>query len=491
MDGESCRAVEVAELGRPFGLGILYDCRTDLLVTGKNSELSTLGHGATIKKFSVLDVSGSLQLSFLSGMVEVGGSGNYLKDKETSKNQARVTLTYLANTKVQELSIKHLNEVLNHSEVFEQGLATPVVTAILFGAQAFFVFDRQVSEDENIEDIKGDFQLSIKSKDKISVDGEASVRKNDTDRKFENKFSCTFYGDFMLQKTPLTFQEAMQLYQNLPELLGPNGGNAVPLKVWMMPLSILHPSAAKLAHQVSAALVQEAQRVLEDFNQLEVRCNDAIKATAEKFPQNSQILKHFKDMCSDLKLELQQDLAKMLPLIRGGAEEEAVLADILKKRHSSPFSNKRLNQWMEFKEFKALISVIMKNAKILPFPDQLYEESLSAEHVFCFVFTSVGDDEPFLSALGKHIKGTKADGAYPEKDHWLTTEIEDKMKRNAKYFIDFAECRKEEKKMKFLAVALKDDEYSKEGSTIYHYINGICENKCYREDSDQYNLFSL
>ncbi|XP_038125933.1 stonustoxin subunit alpha-like [Cyprinodon tularosa] len=422
-------------------------------------------------------------------MVEVGGSGNYLKDNKTSKNQARVTLTYLANTKVQELSIKHLNEVLNHSEVFEQGVATHVVTAILFGAQAFFVFDREVSEDENIEDIKGDFQLSIKSKDKISVNGEASVRKNDTDRKLENKFSCTFYGDFMLQKTPLTFQEAMQLYQNLPELLGPNGEHAVPLKVWMMPLSILHPSAAKLARQVSAALVQEAQRVLEDFNQLEVRCNDAIKATAEKFPQNSQILKHFKDMCSDLKLELQQDLAKMLPLIRGGAEEEAVLADILKKRHSSPFSNKRLNQWMEFKEkescfLKALISM-MKNAKILPFPNQLYEESLSAEHVFCFVFTSVGDDEPFLSAFEKHIKGTKTDGAYPEKDHWLTTEIEDKMKRNAKYFRDFAERRKEEKNVKFVAVALKDDEYSKEGSTIYHYRNGICENKCYWEDSDQ------
>lgn len=38
MDSEADRTVEVAALGRPFSLGMLYDCRNDLLVPGKDSD---------------------------------------------------------------------------------------------------------------------------------------------------------------------------------------------------------------------------------------------------------------------------------------------------------------------------------------------------------------------------------------------------------------------------------------------------------------------
>ncbi|KAM4729074.1 stonustoxin subunit alpha-like [Anableps anableps] len=499
MEAKSSRAVEVAALGRPFSLGMLYDCRTDLLVPGislwNNDDLvknvnerqqnynnfEIITSESDEKKYSVLDVGGSLKLSYSSGMVEVGGSGNYLKDNKISRNQARVTLQYLANTKVRELSINNLGENIKHTEVFEQGLATHVVTAILYGAQAFFVFDREVSEDENIEDIQGDFKLAIKETCKVNAEGEASLTKTDVVRKTENKFSCKFYGDFMLQKTPLTFQEAIQVYQLLPNLLGANGEHAVPLKVWMLPLTILEPSAAKLAQQVSVGLVQDAQRILEDFNQLEVRCNNAVRAIADKFPQNGKNLKRFKELCSDLKLELQQDLAKTLPLIRGGELEEDELTKILKKRHSSPFSSKCLNQWMDWKEkeicfLRALTSMI-KNTKLLPSPNQLYEEILRAELVVCFVFTSVGDDEPFLSALENYMKGTKPD-CPPDKEmeQWLDSgDVADEMKKKAKLFSDYAEANKEKNNMKFLTVALTDDKHKDKGSTIYFYRDGIVD----------------
>jgi len=41
MDSEVSGTMEVAALGRPFSLGMLYDCRKDSLVPGENSHTST------------------------------------------------------------------------------------------------------------------------------------------------------------------------------------------------------------------------------------------------------------------------------------------------------------------------------------------------------------------------------------------------------------------------------------------------------------------
>uniref|UniRef100_A0A3B4HC53 Stonustoxin-like helical domain-containing protein n=1 Tax=Pundamilia nyererei TaxID=303518 RepID=A0A3B4HC53_9CICH len=300
-------------------------------------------------KSSALSIDPSLKASFLVGLVQVDGSAKYLNDSKSSRNQARVTLKYKKTTKIQELSMNHLGRGnVKHPYVFDQGLATHVVTAILYGAQAFFVFDREVSEQENHQDIQGSLKMIIKKIPKCAIEGEGSLKKYVTDKASLDKFSCRFYGDFCLPKPPTTFQDAVEVYQSLPGLLG---DKAVPVKVWLLPLTCLDSSAAKLVRQISTGLVQEAQRVLEDFSELEMRYNDVLgTSTAQQFPQIDKKIKSFKEMCSEFKLEFQQTLAKKLPSIRGGGEEEAELAEILKKRHSSPFSSKNLNEWMDCKE---------------------------------------------------------------------------------------------------------------------------------------------
>ncbi|XP_013763562.1 verrucotoxin subunit beta-like, partial [Pundamilia nyererei] len=318
-------------------------------------------------KSSALSIDPSLKASFLVGLVQVDGSAKYLNDSKSSRNQARVTLKYKKTTKIQELSMNHLGRGnVKHPYVFDQGLATHVVTAILYGAQAFFVFDREVSEQENHQDIQGSLKMIIKKIPKCAIEGEGSLKKYVTDKASLDKFSCRFYGDFCLPKPPTTFQDAVEVYQSLPGLLG---DKAVPVKVWLLPLTCLDSSAAKLVRQISTGLVQEAQRVLEDFSELEMRYNDVLgTSTAQQFPQIDKKIKSFKEMCSEFKLEFQQTLAKKLPSIRGGGEEEAELAEILKKRHSSPFSSKNLNEWMDCKEREiyTLMSFtrMMENTKI-------------------------------------------------------------------------------------------------------------------------------
>ncbi|XP_023255269.1 verrucotoxin subunit beta-like [Seriola lalandi dorsalis] len=387
MDFKSGGTMEVAALGRPFCLGMLYDCRSDSLVSGmtlwdlndlkqnirerpQNYNDFEIDSSVSIESKSLaLNVEGSLKASFLSGLVEVEGSAKYLNDHKTSRNQARVTLTYKATTKVQELSMNHLGRGnVKHQYVFDKGIATHVVTGILYGAQAFFVFNREVSEKEDYQDIKGKLKLMIKKIPLFAKEGKSSLKLEEMVE--ENVFSCKFYGDFSLEKPPTSFQDAVEVYQSLPKLLGANGENTVPMKVWLLPLTILDSSAAQLVRQISIRLVQEAQSVLEDFSELDMRCNDAMRTTtAQQFPQIGKKLKSFKEMFSEFKLEFQQNLAKKLPSIRGGGEEEAVLAEILKKRHSSPFNSKSLNEWMDCKhrEVYTLMSFtnMMKSTKII------------------------------------------------------------------------------------------------------------------------------
>ncbi|XP_039905255.1 uncharacterized protein LOC120744769 isoform X5 [Simochromis diagramma] len=499
MDSGSGSTMEVAALGRPFSLGMLYDCRKDSLIPGltlwdrddlkkdiaerpqASNDFEIVASESISDKSSALNVDASLKASFLGGLVQVDGSAKYLNNSKSSRNQARVTLKYKATTKFQELSMNHLGrDNVRHSYVFDKGLATHVVTAILYGAQAFFVFDREVSEHEDHQDVQGNLKVIIKKIPLLSVEGEGSLKMEDKDKESVHKFSCRFYGDFCLQKPPTTFQDAIKVYQSLPGLLGEE---AVPVKVWLLPLTVLDSSAAQLVREISTGLVQEAQTVLEDFSELEMRSNDVLgTSTAQQFPQIFKKIKSFKEMCSEFKLDFQQTLGKKLPSIRGGGEEEADLAEILKKRHSSPFNSKNLNDWMDCKEREiyTLMSFtrMMKNTKIISSQNDLYKESLSAEHVVCFVFTSLGKDEPYLSALSRYLRGkTNPDLQDPhthdvEKEQWYASkEVTAEMRRKAKLFSDFAEANEENKNMKFLTVGLTNE--TQEGSSIHLYEDGF------------------
>ncbi|KAG8013719.1 Stonustoxin subunit alpha [Nibea albiflora] len=505
--------MELTALGRPFSVGMLYDCRTDSLVPGitlwdhddlikhvrerpqNSNDFEIVASESIEDKSKALNVDASLKASFLGGLVQVSGSAKYLNDSKTSKNQARVTLNYKATTQIQELSMDHLGRGnVKHPYVFDQGLATHVVTAVLYGAQAFFVFDREVSEQEDHQDIEGHLKVMIMKIPCLQIEGEGSLKMEDKDRASVEKFSCRFYGDFSLQKPPTSFQDAIQVYQSLPNLLGTNGENGVPTKVWLLPLTCLGSSAAKLVRQISIRLVQDSQRVLEDFSELEMRCNDALNTnTAQHFPQIGNKLKAFRDMCSEFKLEFQQTLAKKLPSIRGGGEEEAVLAEILKKRHSSPFSSKDLNEWMDCKEreiytLKSLTNM-MKNTKIVPSQSHLHRETLSAEHAVCFIFTSLGSVEPYLSTLSNYLQQTATPDEPQEphtrdveKEQWYASkEVAETMRHKAKLFSDFAEANQENRNMKFLTVGLTIE--TQKGSSICLYKDGVPVNENFEPPS--------
>ncbi|MBN3275468.1 STXB protein, partial [Polyodon spathula] len=172
--------LEMAALGRPFQLGMLYDCRKDSLIPGitlwdlKELTSGTLKRSQPKTEFSVtcsdsigdkastLKVDISLKASLLGGMVEVGGAAKYFSDFKKSTKQSRVTLQYYTTTRYEQLTMTHLGKGnVSYPSVFEDNTATHVVTAVLYGAQAYFVFDRELASEEKQQEIQGEMKLAI------------------------------------------------------------------------------------------------------------------------------------------------------------------------------------------------------------------------------------------------------------------------------------------------------------------------------------------
>ncbi|KAK7944557.1 hypothetical protein WMY93_000285 [Mugilogobius chulae] len=472
MASDCNKPVELAALGRPFALGMLYDCRRDSLIPGLTlwdqekldkdmkvtpkpyTKTEIVASESVSEKASSLGVDAALKASFLCGLVQVQGSAKYLNDNKKSRKQARVTLQYKTTTEFKTLTMNQLSaDNIKHRNVIDKGLATHVVTAILYGADAFFVFDQDTSEDENVQNIQGNLKVVVKKLPKISIEGEGSLKMNDRDKENMNKFSCTFHGDFRLDTSPTTFEESVKVYQDLPKLLGPKGENAVPVRVHLLPLSTLDSKAAKLVRQISLRLVTEAESILEDFREL------------------------------DFKLGLEGTLAIKLPSIRGGGEEEAGLAEVLKKTKESPFNSQRLKQWMsevnrEANMLKALTNVL-KNTEVVSSEDVVIEKVCGSEKALVFVFTSLDSKEPYLEELENHLKRTEPNESRAEPKRWYKTkEVIERMRSKAKVFGDFADANKDQDRteLQFLAVSLADENHK--DATIYLYEDGFqsCDN---------------
>ncbi|XP_039472025.1 neoverrucotoxin subunit alpha-like [Oreochromis aureus] len=479
--------MEVAALGRPFSLGMLYDARRGKLIPGvtlwnnktlqkksvENNQYSSEFHinamDSIEKKSSLLDVDGSLKASFLGGLIEVEGSAKYLNDKKKSYHQCRVTLQYKATTKFKQLMLTP-DETKNTQEAKDvKRLATHVVTGILYGANAFFVFDSEKLDDSSIQVIEGSMQAVIKKIPSFNVDGKVDIKLSDEEKTVTDKFTCKFYGDFILESNPGTFEDAVKTYIQLPKLLRENKENCVPLKVTLMPLKKLHPKAA---YMISSGIISKAEDTLQELDNLDIRCNDLLEdRVVRSFPQIQEKLSRFKKLCEYYRSSIQQQMAKKLPSIRAGEEDEQELVKVFDDRDKSPFSQERLTKWMEDEEREVTIIRyfvdMMEGTKIISDQSELDREVFNpgVEEVLCFVFTSLKSTDPYLQNMSDYLEKKKLEGTDgntpPAQDQWYRSdEVRAKMKEKAEAVKNCS---------RLFITAIENDKYK--GATIYHYRN--------------------
>ncbi|KAL3045995.1 hypothetical protein OYC64_004078 [Pagothenia borchgrevinki] len=482
----------VAALGRPFTLGMLYDARSDKLIPGLklwNAETLKITEGLQQSstynmsasdsfedKSTLMDIEASLKASYMGGMIEVGGSAKYLNDQKKSKNQSRVTFQYKATTKFKQLSIDHVTLDTKQREVIEKGLATHVVTGILYGANAFFVFDSEKLEASQVKKIEGSMHTMINKMPSLSIEAKVDTKLTNAEKALTKQFSCKFYGDFILKSNPVTFQEAVKTYSQLPQLLGTKGENSVPVKVWLMPLKSFDPKAPELKMRISNGLVRKAQDALNDLKEVEMRCNDSLDdQVGEDFPKIRKDLSTFQKLCGYYKTNIQQAMAKKLPSIQAGKEKESSLEKVFEDRNKSPFSKEKLTKWLENKdrEITVIKSCVdtMKDVKIVQNQNELDREVLASgvENVLCFVFTSMPRGDIYLDEMADFLNSTKL-GSTHEDQWYYSDEVLKSMREKATFLQGASKALKHNKQFRFLITAKTNPNYK--GATIYHYKKG-------------------
>ncbi|XP_058872609.1 neoverrucotoxin subunit alpha-like [Acipenser ruthenus] len=497
--------LEMAALGRPFQLGMLYDCRKDSLIPGITlwnpeelqgsinerthpiTEFSVSTSDSIEDKASALKMDASLKASLLGGLVQVGGAAKYFNDTQKSTRQSRVTLQYYTTTRFENLTMNHLAKgKVSHPSVFEDKTATHVVTAVLYGAQAYFVFDRQVSSEEKKQEIHGEMELAISKIPTIKINGQGSIDLKETEKAEVEKFECTFYGDFHLESNPSTYQDAVKAYSTLPKLLGDKGENAVPVKVWLYPLTKLDSRAAKLERNISDYLVTSAQTVLEQFNTIEMQSNDMIKDIVTRtFPEVNEKIQQLKQRGTLYKLNFMSKLSAVLPSIRGGVQEEESLGEILNNHEESPFNFKEQHDWLNSneREINAVrrCLAILKDIHAVSSVNELDEEELNNEtgNIVCFTFTSLHEPEPYLEDLKNYLETQASKNIqssipskylHQESKQWVSSETNLKIKMYLKVFQELVNINRENKKTKFFIVSKEDQEFP--GACILLHENG-------------------
>ncbi|XP_051743819.1 cytolytic toxin-alpha-like isoform X2 [Ctenopharyngodon idella] len=494
--------IEVAALGRPLYPGMLYDCRMDSFIPGvtlwnKKSlieDLDTRPQLLTDLKFSssdslssksnLLDVSASLKASFMGGLVEVGGSAKYLHDTKSSNQQSRVTMYYKETSKFEQLTMTQLGQI-TYPQVFDQKTATHVVTAVLYGAQAFMVFDRTFSKDQNKQEIEGELNVMVKKIPAFSIEGKGDVQMTEDEKKRANNISCTFHGDFHLEQNPTTYMEALNLFKQLPTLLKNNKQNGVPIKVWLYPLHLLDNKAAQLRREIHTSLVSITEDIIESLGEAERTCKDLSRSAMENsFSDIKERLRSFQGSFNTYKIMFMKAVAKVLPGIREGQMEEKSLEDILEIHSRSPFNAGMLNQWLDdAKSELHLLSFQIKKLKGITIEDSDGLNSIlldpDIDDVVCLTFTSLKYEDPYLLTLKEFVNSVKfqeQDGRgemfsmAPFKKWFNDRDIIVKMRENTCRFRHLSESNTDAKRICFIISAISDP--SSQGSSIYLYEKG-------------------
>ncbi|XP_064180426.1 stonustoxin subunit alpha-like [Anguilla rostrata] len=426
--------LQIAALGRPLHPGMLYDCHGDTFIPGvslwdqaaikkdmnvepqPHTYLDFVASDSITEKSKLLDVSASLKVSFLAGLVEVGGSGSYLKNTLSSMRQCRVTMQYKQTTEFKQLTMTQLGHV-TYPEVFDQKTATHLVTAVLYGAEAFMVFDQMAADEKDKQEIKGNMDVMVKKLPKVDVSGSGKVNLTDEEKKKVENFSCTFHGDVTLEQNPSTYEEAVLVYKELPKLLGADGSKAVPVRVWLYPLKNLDSKAAQLVTGISLELVSRVEVLMGQLHEAEMRANDSIRrGQAIKATDITDKLDKFQNKRTIYTETLKQNLCKVLPAIRAGTEKEQKLIDILKFHEESSFTHDKMKKWLDDKESEiGVLEDYIKSLRplgcreIVPPGPELDKAIFDPkyEYSYIFSFTSLKYEEPYLSNLHECLASTK------------------------------------------------------------------------------------
>ncbi|KAG2470594.1 STXA protein, partial [Polypterus senegalus] len=506
--GDEC--LERPTFGQFFRLGMLYDCCLETTNSGitlwdsetLNSHTKTEARPDTTfqlissssfkAKAKGLAIGHPLRASLSSGLIPLKDSFAYLNINEQSSNKVCVGLLVQISSKYKKLRMTELKKVkVTNPDISDQAKVTHVVTAVLYGIQVFVkfeIFDPSSDEKDNLQ-----CKLEWLIRSKLVLKRGHDVHLTDMESEVSKRLQCTFFSDFHSSNDLVNFEEACDIISTLPDLLGENRKNAVPMKVWLQPVSYVDSKASPIVHEVPVSLVESLQAALDHLDNFTTWCSEALKDEVSlKFTAFKKRFQKLQSLCMEYKSSFQTRLSKTIPSVRRGEKSENAIVEILKEHDQSPFGPVSLKACLDDKEKEmAVIRSYLKmlaGFKVVSSASQFDSEILDpeAEHVICFMITSLKEKEPYLSDMSSYlnslINGTPAsqeliDYEYEKRagKRWFKmSSVSKKMRSTARHFVEFAKTNAATGQVKFIVASCEDVDHA--GASIYCYDDGNLEN---------------
>ncbi|XP_062865177.1 uncharacterized protein si:ch211-281l24.3 [Trichomycterus rosablanca] len=474
--------VEVAALGRQLDLGILYDCRSDsfspddflwdndtvtsvkLSIPQFYSDERILEGDTLHDRLSALELTVPLRASVISGLAEVSGAAAFLKHPNQLQLQERVTLHFRTSTRLDMLSHKLLHDGPPLPQT-SSNTATHVVVAVLYGAQAFCVLDR------NRIGSKKDTELREEIKKMMTSSGETEQLSSLGDG--------NLYIDGNVLQSSEKCYTAVNHYRSLKNTRDPQHLKAVPLKAWLLPLKCLDATSAHVVKEMSEDQLLEAEKRLEylksDIEICQQISNDkrheefkSLLRLNDCFAEGSLLLQQYQSV-------FQRRLASSIKAIREkGAEIEKNLQDLMKRHDESPFSPLTIKQWLknQVAEMRALNHCRSANVIIVKSKNELQSIIQNSQtDVMCFALTSVEAEDAFVSRLRQHLDLVNTTNTEHEAQQpFRLPDTSQKIISDLQRFLFYKESYYNAQQTMFLAASVPDPQCS--GSSIHLYQSG-------------------
>lgn len=381
-------------MGRVAKIGELYDARNDnfqriSLVNGDVSPLiqSTQNRFSSLKylklntlteKLQSLDVQAGFKLSVLSGLIEVSGSGRYVKDTQRSTKSAKVSVANFVMTEYEQFDVAGIDaRKLINLDILAKIDATHVVVGIQWGGNVIVSVEDYNTEDKDKEVITGSLagklSMAVAS---IGIDG--SVDISDEDKKELNQFSFELYGDILTNEVPTSLVDAVVLMKSVPKLLiDGNNGKGKALSYTLLPIGFLREllnvdsKINSLVSLLDESTINSCVKLFEELSNVELKINDLMidlnnfqnYINKEKIDKITFLANNFQIYQSELK----ERLSDLLINVRSGNQSINKLQQVVIDAYNNELSPIKIDfsQFLliqkEFRFIKLLSDLSSKN----------------------------------------------------------------------------------------------------------------------------------
>ena len=80
----------------------------------------------------------------------------------------------------------------DYTRLFEEEDATHVITEIQYGSDAYFIFEKEVKDDEKKTDVSGSLKVAVQKIPSFSISGEGSVKIDENTTEATQNLKVTF-----------------------------------------------------------------------------------------------------------------------------------------------------------------------------------------------------------------------------------------------------------------------------------------------------------